>query len=313
MLRKSLILLSLFTILVITGYSQSKQEKKLEKLLSVQKYDKCEAYCNKLLKRPQNKELAYFYRIKLEEARFMQASNFKDSAKLSKTLLQQIERYEKLKDKKQYIEKYIETKDKSHELFLFVARKIYTGNRKIDSKYYFDRIAKYYQDTTIEYRAFYKKEIQENPIEIVSPNMSFFEERLNLIETAQSLEGIKYKYAGEDINGFDCSGFTKYVYLQNGIKLPHNANMQSKIGTPVTKKEALPGDLIFFGSSNSKGEFRAYHAGIILSNNNGIIDLIHCVNRGVSIDESDSPTNKYWLEKDFVIKRILGNPIPEFK
>ena len=53
-------------------------------------------------------------------------------------------------------------------------------------------------------------------------------------------------YAGADPSGFDCSGFTMYVYAQIGISLPHNAAMQFGMGTPVAESDLQPGDLVFF-------------------------------------------------------------------
>jgi cell wall-associated NlpC family hydrolase len=74
-----------------------------------------------------------------------------------------------------------------------------------------------------------------------------------IIGIAASLSGIYYRYGGTTTAGFDCSGFTSYVYRQVGKSIPRTAEAQraasSKVSNPV------PGDLIFFG-------YPAYHVGI---------------------------------------------------
>jgi peptidoglycan DL-endopeptidase CwlO len=67
-----------------------------------------------------------------------------------------------------------------------------------------------------------------------------------LVDIAMRYLGIPYVYAGADPSGFDCSGFTMYVYAQVGISLPHNAAMQFGMGTPVSYDQLAPGDLVFF-------------------------------------------------------------------
>ena len=74
-----------------------------------------------------------------------------------------------------------------------------------------------------------------------------------IIGIAASLSGIYYRYGGTTTAGFDCSGFTSYVYRQAGISLPRTAAAQQAASTKVSNP--APGDLIFFG-------YPAYHVGI---------------------------------------------------
>lgn len=68
-----------------------------------------------------------------------------------------------------------------------------------------------------------------------------------VVQIAMRYLGIPYVYAGDSPGGgFDCSGFTMYVYAQVGISLPHNAAMQFGMGTPVSYDQLEPGDLVFF-------------------------------------------------------------------
>ncbi len=59
--------------------------------------------------------------------------------------------------------------------------------------------------------------------------------------------GVRYSYGGETPRaGFDCSGFTRFVYERVGIELPHNAASQYSLGRAVGRSHLRPGDLVFF-------------------------------------------------------------------
>ena len=84
----------------------------------------------------------------------------------------------------------------------------------------------------------------------------------SLVDYAAKFQGVRYRYGGESTAGFDCSGFTRYVYKQHGVSLPHNAAAQSRIGKTVPKDQIKPGDLVFFKST--RGGSRIGHAGIAI-------------------------------------------------
>jgi peptidoglycan DL-endopeptidase CwlO len=58
--------------------------------------------------------------------------------------------------------------------------------------------------------------------------------------------GIMYVWGGEDPSGFDCSGYTQYVFGRLGINLPRTAAQQQQFATPVSNPQ--PGDLVFWGA-----------------------------------------------------------------
>ena len=68
--------------------------------------------------------------------------------------------------------------------------------------------------------------------------------------TALSLRGTPYVNGGSDPNGFDCSGFTQYVFAQHGIALPREVRDQYRLGTSVTPDQLVAGDLLFFTTTD---------------------------------------------------------------
>jgi len=82
----------------------------------------------------------------------------------------------------------------------------------------------------------------------------------SIVDRALSLQGTPYVFGGTTRRGFDCSGFTKYVFANSGISLPRTSYAQFSSGTAVGKNDLRPGDLVFF-STYAKG---ASHVGIYM-------------------------------------------------
>ena len=70
-----------------------------------------------------------------------------------------------------------------------------------------------------------------------------------LVGTALSFRGVPYRNGGADPTGFDCSGFTQYVFAQYGVALPRAVREQYKTGKSVSTQDIAPGDLIFFSTT----------------------------------------------------------------
>lgn len=80
-----------------------------------------------------------------------------------------------------------------------------------------------------------------------------------IVAIAKRYLGVPYVYGGNTPAGFDCSGFTSYVYAQVGKSIPRTATAQMQASTHVSDPQ--PGDLVFFGSASY-----ASHMGIYLGN-----------------------------------------------
>jgi len=99
------------------------------------------------------------------------------------------------------------------------------------------------------------------------------------VDTALAQLGDAYVWAGSGPDVFDCSGLTQFAYRAAGIELPHSSRMQSTMGTPVSRADLQPGDLIFFYSPVS-------HVGMYIGNG----QMVHAPNSGsvVSIVNVDN-------------------------
>ncbi|MGE3705941.1 MAG: C40 family peptidase, partial [Vicinamibacterales bacterium] len=67
-----------------------------------------------------------------------------------------------------------------------------------------------------------------------------------VIDTALALLGTPYVNGGSTPEGFDCSGFTQWVFAQHGLSLPRDTRAQFGAGAEIRRTELEPGDLLFF-------------------------------------------------------------------
>ena len=87
--------------------------------------------------------------------------------------------------------------------------------------------------------------------------------RQEIVDYAKTFLGVKYVYGGSSPKGFDCSGFTKYVFAHFNISLQRTSSAQySTSVTKISKSELQAGDLVFF--SSSAGSSSIGHVGIYI-------------------------------------------------
>jgi murein DD-endopeptidase len=118
-----------------------------------------------------------------------------------------------------------------------------------------------------------------------------------LIETARGQLGVPYCPGGSSpLTGFDCSGFTHWVFMQHGVSLPRQSYDQYQLGQQVKTGRLRGGDLVFF-EIEKKG---ASHVGIYVDHG----WFIHCSSTGGSVREEDL-NQKYWQKHFLGARRLL--------
>lgn len=114
----------------------------------------------------------------------------------------------------------------------------------------------------------------------------------SVINEAMKHLGVPYRWGGKTPKGFDCAGFTRYVYSKFGVLLAPSAAPQYKMGIPVSKDSLAVGDLVFYaGRRNMK---TIGHVGIVTAVRDGGFDFIHASSTGIRITSSQEA---YYLKR----------------
>ncbi|MCM4166935.1 Murein DD-endopeptidase MepS/Murein LD-carboxypeptidase [Arenibacter antarcticus] len=122
-----------------------------------------------------------------------------------------------------------------------------------------------------------------------------------IINTALTFSGTRYKFGGTTTKGMDCSGLLYVSFAEHDIDLPRASYQIAKEGESIDLKQVTEGDLLFFGTSNRKKSIN--HVGLVVSVDGDDIKFIHSTtSRGVIVS---SLREGYWNFAFIKATRIL--------
>lgn len=117
-----------------------------------------------------------------------------------------------------------------------------------------------------------------------------------VIRTSKAMLGVPYRRGGDSPGeGFDCSGFVRYVYLRVGVQLPRTANEQYNYLTSVGPQKMLPGDLLFFLLPRAEN----LHVGLYIGGRR----FIHAPSPGKRVSYADL-SNPFWGRRLVDARRV---------
>lgn len=117
-----------------------------------------------------------------------------------------------------------------------------------------------------------------------------------LVGTALQLRGTEYRDGGADPKGFDCSGFTQYVFSRHGLPLPRAVRDQFSSGRPVDPAGIEAGDLLFF-TTTAPG---ASHVAIAVSGD----EFVHAPS-SAGVVRVERLSARYWAQRFLGARRVL--------
>ena len=124
--------------------------------------------------------------------------------------------------------------------------------------------------------------------------------RQDILAYADKYLGCKYVYGGSSPSGFDCSGFTMYVFSNFGISLSHSSATQYSNAVKINKSDLKVGDLIFF--SQTRGGSKVGHVGIYAGND----QFIHACSPGKGV-RYDSLSSDYYTSHYIGCGRVIDD------
>jgi len=122
-----------------------------------------------------------------------------------------------------------------------------------------------------------------------------------VVPTAERYIGVKYKWGGTSPStGFDCSGYTQYVFAKNGVRLPRTSRAQASAGDNIRDYRALrAGDLIMFAENGKP----ISHVAIFAGNDR----ILHSSKSGAGVRYDDLGSSRgTWFRNHMVVARRVG-------
>jgi cell wall-associated NlpC family hydrolase len=122
-----------------------------------------------------------------------------------------------------------------------------------------------------------------------------------VLETADRYVGVPYVWGGNTPqSGFDCSGFTKYVFAKQGIQLPRTSREQARVGQgiPLDFGAFAPGDLLLFAEPGEAISHVAIYVG------DGRIIHASSAMGGVNYLDLDGDRSAWYVQNMVAVRRL---------
>jgi len=119
-----------------------------------------------------------------------------------------------------------------------------------------------------------------------------------LISFAKRFVGVRYRWGGTSPKGFDCSGFTQYVYKNMGVALNRTSTSQAAQGVHISKSNLQPGDLVFFDTNGGNNHIN--HVGIYIGGGR----FIQASSTGTGVTIS-SISSRFYSNAYMTARRVL--------
>lgn len=122
--------------------------------------------------------------------------------------------------------------------------------------------------------------------------------RTELCSYALCFQGVRYADGGSTPRGFDCCGFTYFVFQKKGYDMKRALLPQLKESVIISKEELQPGDLVFFRGTTDLGMYTS-HVGLYIGNNR----IVHASSTaGIAVADLDHP---YYQEHYLCSRRVI--------
>lgn len=123
----------------------------------------------------------------------------------------------------------------------------------------------------------------------------------NIINNAQSFNGVRYKYGGTTKAGMDCSGLVYTAFKKERVQLPRISKEMAKSGIKISLDDVRKGDLLFFQTNKSRKVIN--HVGLVITARTGNIEFIHATTSNGVI--TSSLAERYWYYSFKEARRVL--------
>jgi len=122
-----------------------------------------------------------------------------------------------------------------------------------------------------------------------------------VLETADQYVGVRYVWGGSTPKGFDCSGFTKYVFAKHGVAIPRTSREQVRAGdgVPLDFDSMRPGDILLFAESGEAISHVAIYVG------SGRIIHASSAMGGVNYLDLDGSRGDWYVQNLVAVRRLL--------